>query len=136
MILGNPKVLAKHPLWHVLLTHFKERDCLAEGPLTSLRPSTLQLPPRTRAFDGRSFALGTPGTTRYDDEDEDAAMLGACGPTRNALLLLLFATHSCACVDRGLLFGCCGVLTTKGQHSTPNSPSRLVTTGMCRYRQL
>ncbi|KAF1815664.1 P-loop containing nucleoside triphosphate hydrolase protein [Eremomyces bilateralis CBS 781.70] len=33
VILGNPKVLSKHPLWHFLLLHFKERNCLVEGPL-------------------------------------------------------------------------------------------------------
>lgn len=42
VILGNPKVLAKHPLWHFLLLHFKERNCLVEGPLTNLQTSLLQ----------------------------------------------------------------------------------------------
>jgi regulator of nonsense transcripts 1 len=42
VILGNPKVLAKHPLWHALLVHFKERGCLVEGVLTNLQTSLLQ----------------------------------------------------------------------------------------------
>jgi len=42
VILGNPKVLSKHPLWHYLLQHFKERNCLVEGPLTNLQTSLLQ----------------------------------------------------------------------------------------------
>jgi regulator of nonsense transcripts 1 len=42
VILGNPKVLAKHPLWHWLLVHFKERGCLVEGPLSNLQVSLLQ----------------------------------------------------------------------------------------------
>ena len=42
VILGNPKVLAKHPLWHYLLMHFKERNCLVEGPLSNLQTSLLQ----------------------------------------------------------------------------------------------
>jgi regulator of nonsense transcripts 1 len=42
VILGNPKVLSKHPLWHHLLLHFKERSCLVEGPLTNLQVSLLQ----------------------------------------------------------------------------------------------
>jgi len=42
VILGNPKVLSKHPLWHYLLLHFKERNCLVEGPLTNLQVSLLQ----------------------------------------------------------------------------------------------
>lgn len=57
VILGNPKVLSKvssirflvldvfaetcrsrqHALWHYLLTHFKERGCLVEGPLNNLQ---------------------------------------------------------------------------------------------------
>ena len=42
VILGNPKVLSKHPLWHFLLQHFKERNCLVEGPLSNLQLSLLQ----------------------------------------------------------------------------------------------
>lgn len=42
VILGNPKVLSKHPLWHHLLLHFKERNCLVEGPLSNLQTSLLQ----------------------------------------------------------------------------------------------
>ncbi len=42
VILGNPKVLSKHPLWHFLLLHFKERNCLVEGPLSNLQVSLLQ----------------------------------------------------------------------------------------------
>jgi regulator of nonsense transcripts 1 len=42
VIIGNPKVLAKHDLWHHLLVHFKERKCLVEGPLTNLQTSLLQ----------------------------------------------------------------------------------------------
>ena len=57
VILGNPKVLSKvrlsqayplktnllqHPLWHYLLTHYKENNCLVEGPLSNLQPSMIQ----------------------------------------------------------------------------------------------
>ncbi|KAI9834353.1 MAG: hypothetical protein M1826_004279 [Phylliscum demangeonii] len=42
VILGNPKVLSKHPLWHHLLVHFKEHNCLVEGPLSNLQVSLLQ----------------------------------------------------------------------------------------------
>ncbi|OCT45491.1 Regulator of nonsense transcripts 1 like protein [Cladophialophora carrionii] len=42
VILGNPKVLSKHPLWHYLLLHFKERNCLVEGPLNNLQVSLHQ----------------------------------------------------------------------------------------------
>ncbi|KAG6880235.1 hypothetical protein C0992_003001 [Termitomyces sp. T32_za158] len=42
VILGNPKVLSKHPLWHHLLTHYKEKNNLVEGPLNNLQPSMIQ----------------------------------------------------------------------------------------------
>ncbi|EAU88694.1 ATP dependent helicase [Coprinopsis cinerea okayama7 len=42
VILGNPKVLSKHPLWHYLLTHYKESNVLVEGPLNNLQPSMIQ----------------------------------------------------------------------------------------------
>ncbi|KAF7810028.1 regulator of nonsense transcripts 1-like protein [Senna tora] len=42
VILGNPKVLSKQPLWNGLLTHFKEHECLVEGPLNNLKQSMVQ----------------------------------------------------------------------------------------------
>ncbi|KAH9446545.1 hypothetical protein MJO29_016203 [Puccinia striiformis f. sp. tritici] len=43
VVLGNPKVLSKHALWHFLLTAYKEKSCLVEGPLNNLQPSLVQL---------------------------------------------------------------------------------------------
>src|SRR5690606_38837492 len=42
VILGNPKVLSKHPLWHSLLEHYKAKHCLVEGPLSNLQESLIQ----------------------------------------------------------------------------------------------
>ncbi|KAJ3125921.1 ATP-dependent helicase NAM7 [Nowakowskiella sp. JEL0407] len=42
IILGNPKVLAKHPLWYQLLMMYKERGCLVEGSLNNLKISMIQ----------------------------------------------------------------------------------------------
>ncbi|KAI6781694.1 Regulator of nonsense transcripts-like protein [Emericellopsis cladophorae] len=42
VILGNPKVLSKHELWHHLLVHFKERKCFVEGPLANLQACLIQ----------------------------------------------------------------------------------------------
>ncbi|KAI0277721.1 ATP dependent helicase [Russula aff. rugulosa BPL654] len=50
VILGNPKVLSKHPLWHYLLTHYKEKVCLVEGPLNNLQPSMIQFSKPRRAL--------------------------------------------------------------------------------------
>src|SRR6202007_2576619 len=43
VILGNPKVLSKHPLWYQLLVMYKEKGCLVEGPLGNLKVSQIQL---------------------------------------------------------------------------------------------
>ncbi|KAF5330996.1 hypothetical protein D9619_005221 [Psilocybe cf. subviscida] len=54
VILGNPKVLSKHPLWHYLLTHYKEKNCLVEGPLSNLQPSMIQFSKPRRSL-GKSM---------------------------------------------------------------------------------
>jgi regulator of nonsense transcripts 1 len=52
VIVGNPKVLSKHPLWHYLLVHFKERNCLVEGPLSNLQVSLLQFSRPRQSYRG------------------------------------------------------------------------------------
>ncbi len=42
VLVGNPKVLSKHPLWYQLLMNFKEKNCLVEGPLHNLKTSMIQ----------------------------------------------------------------------------------------------
>ena len=42
IILGNPKLLSTEPLWNSLLVHFKEAECLVEGPLNNLKQSMVQ----------------------------------------------------------------------------------------------
>ena len=44
VIIGNPKVLNKNELWHHLLIHFKEKNCLVEGPLNNLKLFLQHLP--------------------------------------------------------------------------------------------
>ncbi|VDK63463.1 unnamed protein product [Onchocerca ochengi] len=43
IIIGNAKVLSRHPLWNYLLSMFKEKGCLVEGPLNNLKPSPITL---------------------------------------------------------------------------------------------
>ncbi|MCP9260186.1 Regulator of nonsense transcripts 1 [Dirofilaria immitis] len=43
IIVGNAKVLSRHPLWNYLLSMFKEKGCLVEGPLNNLKPSPITL---------------------------------------------------------------------------------------------
>ncbi|KAF8969557.1 ATP dependent helicase [Flammula alnicola] len=54
VILGNPKVLSKHPLWHYLLTHYKEKNTLVEGPLSNLQASMIQFSKPRRSL-GKSM---------------------------------------------------------------------------------
>jgi regulator of nonsense transcripts 1 len=60
VIIGNPRVLSKQPLWNNLLVHFKEAGCLVEGPLHSLKRSMVQFArPRKYYADRRYFAAGS-----------------------------------------------------------------------------
>jgi len=57
VVLGNPKVLSKQPLWNNLLVHFKEQEVLVEGPLSNLKCSMVQFArPRKFAPDSRMAA--------------------------------------------------------------------------------
>ncbi len=59
VIIGNPKVLAKHELWYHLLVHFKDCKCLVEGPLNNLQPSLHQFSrPRTTNRPVRAYGNG------------------------------------------------------------------------------
>lgn len=42
IIVGNPKVLSKQPLWNHLLNFYKERKVLVEGSLNNLKESQIQ----------------------------------------------------------------------------------------------
>ncbi|CEQ39801.1 SPOSA6832_01347, partial [Sporobolomyces salmonicolor] len=71
VILGNPKVLSKHSLWHYLLTHYKEKKCLVEGPLNNLQPSMIQFSKPRRPYD-RNASMN-----RFQHDARD--MLGTAG---------------------------------------------------------
>ncbi|KXZ44312.1 hypothetical protein GPECTOR_69g405 [Gonium pectorale] len=70
VVLGNPRVLSRQPLWNSLLQYFKESGCLAEGPLTNLKPSMVQLHKPKRAFDRGSFGVGSLATNRYQPPEK------------------------------------------------------------------
>ena len=64
VVLGNPRVLAKQPLWNNFLVHFKEQELLVEGPLNSLKRSMVQFSrpkkyvPEHRVLNGQRVARG------------------------------------------------------------------------------
>ncbi|KAI6193499.1 Regulator of nonsense transcripts 1 [Aphelenchoides besseyi] len=44
VIIGNANVLARQSLWHNLITMFRDKGCLVDGPLNNLRKSMMDLP--------------------------------------------------------------------------------------------
>ncbi|GLJ46454.1 hypothetical protein SUGI_0979100 [Cryptomeria japonica] len=61
VVLGNPKVLSKQPLWNGLLSHYKEYECLVEGPLNNLKQSMVQFQKPKKIYnDRRIFPGGGP----------------------------------------------------------------------------
>ncbi|XP_057773519.1 regulator of nonsense transcripts 1 homolog [Salvia miltiorrhiza] len=58
VILGNPKVLSKQPLWNGLLTHYKEHECLVEGPLNNLKQSMVQFQKPKKIYNERRLFYG------------------------------------------------------------------------------
>ncbi|GJN32352.1 hypothetical protein PR202_gb20855 [Eleusine coracana subsp. coracana] len=58
VILGNPKVLSKQPLWNSLLTHYKEHECLVEGPLNNLKQSMVQFQKPKKIYNDQRLFLG------------------------------------------------------------------------------
>ncbi|KAI8530189.1 hypothetical protein RHMOL_Rhmol11G0036500 [Rhododendron molle] len=58
VILGNPKVLSKQPLWNGLLTHYKEHECLVEGPLNNLKQSMVQFQKPKKIYNDRRIFFG------------------------------------------------------------------------------
>ncbi|CAD6440381.1 f4b459af-ebd5-4b58-8fbd-9fd58f20d351 [Sclerotinia trifoliorum] len=65
VIVGNPKVLSKHPLWHFLLQHFKDSSCLVEGVLSNLQTSLIQFSrPKTSYRGPQRYQMGVPHNGR------------------------------------------------------------------------
>ncbi|CAH1637348.1 unnamed protein product [Spodoptera littoralis] len=98
IVVGNPKVLSKQPLWNHLLAFYKERRVLTEGPLSNLKESAIQFakPKKlvnaqnpgshfmsTSMFDAREALV--PGSV-YDRARALRDPLAYVGPERAALL--------------------------------------------------
>ncbi|GMH09266.1 hypothetical protein Nepgr_011107 [Nepenthes gracilis] len=71
VILGNPKVLSKQPLWNSLLTHYKEHECLVEGPLNNLKQSMVQFQKPKKIYNDRRLFYGAGPGIGFNDN---------CGP--------------------------------------------------------
>jgi regulator of nonsense transcripts 1 len=86
VVLGNPKVLSKHPLWHYLLMHFKEKNCLVEGALSNLQVSMVQFSRPRQTYRGPQryqMAYQTPANGTITG----SRLPGGIGPATNPVNL-------------------------------------------------
>ncbi|KAI9298215.1 hypothetical protein K502DRAFT_336765 [Neoconidiobolus thromboides FSU 785] len=83
ILLGNPKVLSRHPLWHHLLTHFKDRRVLVEGPLNNLKVSMMQFSRPRRIYNkARNGAeAARPNVTPLNHTNGNASQLSSLSLT-------------------------------------------------------
>ncbi|KAL8141794.1 hypothetical protein V2J09_014826 [Rumex salicifolius] len=77
VVLGNPKVLSKQPLWNSLLTHYKEYECLVEGPLSNLKQSMVQFQKPKKIYSDRRVSYGAAAGLLPNDNFGSAASSGA-----------------------------------------------------------
>ena len=66
IIVGNPKVLSKQPLWNHLLNFYKEQKVLVEGPLNNLKESMIQFSKPKKLVNASNPGTHFMSTTVYD----------------------------------------------------------------------
>lgn len=66
IIVGNPKVLSKQPLWNHLLTFYKEQKVLVEGPLNNLKESMIQFAKPKKLVNAANPGSHFMSTSMYD----------------------------------------------------------------------
>ncbi|BES94730.1 nonsense-mediated mRNA decay protein 1 [Nesidiocoris tenuis] len=66
IIVGNPKVLSKQPLWNHLLNFYKEQKVLVEGPLNNLKESQIQFAKPKQIINTANPGSHFMSTTVYD----------------------------------------------------------------------
>ncbi|OIW10868.1 hypothetical protein TanjilG_27814 [Lupinus angustifolius] len=87
VVLGNPKVLSKQPLWNGLLTHYKEYECLVEGPLNNLKQSMVQFQKPKKIYNERRlFYGGGPGVATNDNFGSGATLDRRTGRGRGSYM--------------------------------------------------
>ncbi|CAO2837910.1 unnamed protein product [Amaranthus hypochondriacus] len=84
VILGNPKVLSKQPLWNGLLTHYKEHECLVEGPLSNLKQSMVQFQKPKKIYNDRRLFYGAAASTVPNDNFVPVTSIGPNGDRRGS----------------------------------------------------
>ncbi|XP_059487209.1 regulator of nonsense transcripts 1 [Neocloeon triangulifer] len=66
IIVGNPKILSKQPLWNNLLNFYKEHKVLVEGPLNNLKESLIQFSKPKKLINSANPGTHFMLTTMYD----------------------------------------------------------------------
>ncbi|XP_015126226.1 regulator of nonsense transcripts 1 homolog [Diachasma alloeum] len=66
IIVGNPKVLSKQPLWNHLLSFYKEQKVLVEGPLNNLKESMIQFAKPKKLINSANPGSHFMSTSMYD----------------------------------------------------------------------
>lgn len=66
IIVGNPKVLSKQPLWNHLLNFYKEQKVLVEGPLNNLKESMIQFAKPKKLVNAANPGSHFMSTSMYD----------------------------------------------------------------------
>lgn len=66
IIVGNPKVLSKKPIWNHLLTFYKESKVLVEGPLNNLKESLIQFSKPHKMVNPLNLGAHFMSTNTYD----------------------------------------------------------------------
>ena len=75
IIVGNPKVLSKQPLWNHLLSFYKEQKVLVEGPLSNLKESMIQFSKPKKLVNSANPGSHFMSTSMYDARE--AIILGS-----------------------------------------------------------
>ena len=82
IVVGNPKVLSRHPLWNHLLHHYKETHCLVEGPLTNMKESLMQFSKPKTLMNSLNPGSHFMKTAMYDARDAMSSMSSSAGTQR------------------------------------------------------
>uniref|UniRef100_A0A6B2EFZ7 DNA helicase n=1 Tax=Phlebotomus kandelakii TaxID=1109342 RepID=A0A6B2EFZ7_9DIPT len=73
IIVGNPKVLSKQPLWNHLLNFYKEKKVLVEGSLNNLKESLIQFAKPKKIINTLNPGSHFMSNVMYDAKDAMAA---------------------------------------------------------------
>lgn len=70
IIVGNPKVLSKQPIWNHLLSFYKEQKVLIEGPLNNLKESLIQFSKPRKMFNPINMSSFSPSMNNFNAREQ------------------------------------------------------------------